>query len=77
MELAAQIVSAHLSNHTVEVGALPGLIQDICRALTEAKGGIRRPDAMEKLISAALIKNSVYRDYNIRLEDRTKRLRSG
>ena len=72
MELAAQIVSAHVSNNTVEAGALPDLIQQVYRVLVDLKGGIGEPASVEKLVPAVPIKKSVYPDYIVCLEDGMK-----
>jgi len=72
LELAAQIVSAHVSNNTVEASALPALIQEVYRALSNLKGGVTEAVAPEKPVPAVPIKKSVYPDYIICLEDGKK-----
>ncbi len=72
LELAAQIVSAHVSNNTVGAAALPGLIQEVYRALTSVTGGIGASAASEKPVPAVPIKKSVYSDYIVCLEDGKK-----
>ena len=72
LELAAQIVSAHVSNNTVEASALPALIQEVYRALNGLKGGASDPVAPEKPVPAVPIKKSVYADYIVCLEDGKK-----
>ena len=72
LELAAQIVSAHVSNNTVEASALPALIQDVYRALNGLKGGASEVANPEKPVPAVPIKKSVYPDYIICLEDGKK-----
>ncbi len=72
MALAAQIVSAHVSNNTVEANTLPSLIQEVYLALTGVKGGIGEPATSEKPVPAVPIKKSVYPDYIVCLEDGKK-----
>ena len=72
LELAAQIVSAHVSNNTVEAAALPALIQEVYRALNSLKGGISEAVTPEKPVPAVPIKKSVYPDYIVCLEDGKK-----
>ncbi len=72
LELAAQIVSAHVSNNTVEASALPGLIQEVYRTLNGLNGGVGEVAASEKPTPAVPIKKSVYPDYIICLEDGKK-----
>ncbi len=72
LELAAQIVSAHVSNNTVEASTLPSLIQEVYKALTGLKGGLGEPAASEKPVPAVPIKKSVYPDYIVCLEDGKK-----
>ncbi len=72
MELVAQIVSAHVSNNTVEAAALPALIQEVYKALNGLKGGVSEAAAAEKPVPAVPIKKSVYPDYIVCLEDGKK-----
>ncbi len=72
LELAAQIVSAHVSNNTVEAAALPALIQEVYKALSGLKGGVSEAAATEKPVPAVPIKKSVYPDYIVCLEDGKK-----
>ena len=72
LELAAQIVSAHVSNNTVEAAALPALIQEVYLALNGLKGGGSEPLTPEKPVPAVPIKKSVYPDYIVCLEDGKK-----
>ena len=72
LELAAQIVSAHVSNNTVEAGSLPSLIQQVYKALTSLEGGVAEPVASEKLVPAVHPKKSVFADYIVCLEDGKK-----
>ncbi|MCJ1413667.1 hypothetical protein MMC19_007789 [Ptychographa xylographoides] len=72
LELAAQIVSAHVSNNTVEAAALPSLIQEVYKALSNLKGGVSEVAAPEKPVPAVPIKKSVFADYIVCLEDGKK-----
>jgi predicted transcriptional regulator len=65
----AQIVSAHVSNNTVPPEALPGLIQEVFRTLSNV--GIQ-VEPSEKPQPAVPIKKSVFGDYIICLEDGKK-----
>jgi predicted transcriptional regulator len=66
--LAADIVSAFVSNNTVDAGELPALIQQVYRALNEAANG-PAPEAAAPPSPAVPIKKSVTPDYIISLED--------
>ena len=69
LELTAQIVSAHVSKNSVMPEALPGLIQEVYRALT----GIGREAApADKPQPAVPVKKSVFPDHIICLEDGKK-----
>ncbi len=72
LELAAQIVSAHVSNNTVEAAALPALIQEVYKALNGLKGGVSEIATPEKPVPAVPIKKSVFADYIVCLEDGKK-----
>ena len=69
LELTAQIVSAHVSNNPVEAESLPGLIQEVFRALSEIGNG---PVTVDKPQPAVAVKKSVFPDYIICLEDGKK-----
>jgi predicted transcriptional regulator len=67
----AQIVSAHVANNAVNLVDLPGLIQDIYRALA----GIDAPSVapkMDRPLPAVPIKKSLMPDYIVCLEDGRK-----
>ena len=68
IDLAADIVSAYVSNNTVPVGDLPALIADVHRALSNTQTGRNDPDP-EPLKPAVNPKKSVFPDYIICLED--------
>ena len=72
LELAAQIVSAHVSNNTVEASTLPSLIQEVYQALTGVKGSAGEPAVLGKPVPAVPIKKSVFADYIVCLEDGKK-----
>ena len=71
IELAADIVSAYVSNNSVPSGDLPSLINDIHGALVKVAGGsIEVPAEAPK--PAIPVKKSVTPDYIICLEDGKK-----
>ena len=71
LALTTDIVSSHVSNHTVEVGELPQLIQDVHSALaTAGSGGVAA--ARSKPKPAVAIKSSVRPSYIVCLEDGSK-----
>ena len=68
IELAADIVSAYVSNNSVPSGDLPGLINDIHSALLRVGGGtVEAPAEAPK--PAVPVKKSVTPDYIVCLED--------
>ena len=67
--LTAQIVSAHVSNNSVTTEALPALIQDVYRTLTNIG---REPATPDKPQPAVPVKKSIFPDYIICLEDGKK-----
>ena len=69
LALTAQIVSAHVSNNSVTADALPGLIQDVFRAL---HGTGKEPVVPEKPQPAVPVRKSVFPDYIVCLEDGKK-----
>jgi predicted transcriptional regulator len=69
LELTAEIVSAHVSNNSVPLSELPGLIQEVFRTLSAVGKGAAPP---EKPQPAVPIKKSVHPDYIICLEDGKK-----
>src|SRR3954471_8905026 len=68
VELAADIVSAYVSNNSVSSAELPGLIGEVHRALAKLQNGAPEPVAPE-LKPAVPVKKSVMPDYIICLED--------
>jgi predicted transcriptional regulator len=73
IELAADIVSAYVSNNSVPVGDLAALIGDVHAALTRVAGGIAAPVvAIEAQKPATSVKKSITPDYLICLEDGKK-----
>jgi predicted transcriptional regulator len=67
-ELAAEIVSAYVSNNSVRPSELPSLIADIHKALTSSHAGTVEPK-QEPLTPAVNPKRSVHPDYILCLED--------
>jgi predicted transcriptional regulator len=67
-ELAADIVSAYVSNNSVPVGELPGLISQVHGALHQTVSGGAAP-AEEPQKPAVPIRRSVSQDYIVCLED--------
>jgi predicted transcriptional regulator len=70
IELAAEIVSAFVSNNPVPAAQLPALISNIHDALTKVASGSAQPPAAEEPKAPAVpIKRSVQPDYIVCLED--------
>jgi predicted transcriptional regulator len=67
--LTAQIVSAHVSNNSVNADALPGLIQEVYKTLS---GVGKEPGIPEKPQPAVPVKRSVFADHIVCLEDGKK-----
>jgi predicted transcriptional regulator len=64
--LTAQIVSAHVRHNAVSPDALPGLIQEVYKALTNVG---KQPVQAEKAAPAVPVKQSIRQDRIICLED--------
>jgi predicted transcriptional regulator len=71
IELAAEIVSAYVSNNSVPASELPALIQDVHGALTKLGGSIQE-EPQEPQKPAVSVKKSIAPDYIICLEDGKK-----
>ena len=71
IELAADIVSAYVSNNTVVANDLPSIIDEVFEALSKAKAKSVLP-VKEELKPAISIKKSITPDYIICLEDGKK-----
>ncbi len=71
IELAADIVSAYVSNNSVPSGDLPSLINDVHLALVKVGGGTAEAQA-EAPKPALPIKKSITPDYIVCLEDGKK-----
>ena len=71
IELAADIVSAYVSNNSVASGDLPNLISDVYAALMKVSAGKTEAPA-EPLKPAVPLKKSITPDYIICLEDGKK-----
>ncbi len=68
IELAADIVSAYVSNNSVPAGDLPALIHDVHSALTRVTS-VAAPATLEPPKPAVPVKKSITNDYIICLED--------
>lgn len=68
--LTADIVSAHVSNNSVAVNDVPGLIQNVHGALTQL--GTTAPEPEVKQEPAVSVRASVKPDYIVCLEDGKK-----
>jgi predicted transcriptional regulator len=71
IDLAADIVSAYVSNNTIPVAELPALIADVHRALSHTQAGRNEPEP-EPLKPAVNPKKSIFPDYIVCLEDGKK-----
>ena len=71
LEMTADIVSAYVSNNTVNADALPGLISSIHSMLSQVAGGGVEPEP-EPQEPAVPIRKSISPDYLICLEDGRK-----
>ena len=71
IDLAADIVSAYVSNNPVPISDLPNLIADVHRALNNTQLGLNEPEP-EALRPAVNPKKSVFPDYIVCLEDGKK-----
>jgi predicted transcriptional regulator len=74
LSLTAQIVASHVANNAVEPAALPALIHDVFRALSQV-GRAPAPAPVEKKPApqaAVPWKKSVFPDYIVCLEDGKK-----
>ena len=69
IELAADIVSAFVSNNSVPVSELPALISSVHEALTKVASGSTQQPAEEPREPAVPIKRSVQPDYIVCLDD--------
>src|SRR4051795_28435 len=69
IELAAEIVSAFVSNNSVPMAELPALIGSIHAALTSVATGATEQPAEEPKAPAVSIKKSVQPDYIVCLDD--------
>ncbi len=70
LEYVAQIVSAHVSNNSVQAADLPALIKQVYTALTTL--GSEPAQTSEKREPAVPVKKSVFPDYIVCLEDGKK-----
>jgi predicted transcriptional regulator len=72
IDLAAEIVSAYVSNNTVPSADLPALIASVHRALSSTTTGTVAAPEPEPLKPAVNPKKSVFPDYIVCLEDGKK-----
>ena len=72
IELAADIVSAYVSNNTVQSAELPSLISDVYAALQRTSSGVAPEPQPEPLKPAVPVKKSVTPDHIVCLEDGKK-----
>ena len=72
IELAADIVSAYVSNNSVAAAELPALIADVHAALVRVAQGPSAAASQENLRPAVPVKKSVAHDYIVCLEDGKK-----
>ena len=72
VELAAEIVSAYVSNNPVPAADLPALLTTVHASLATASGGPASAGAAETPTPAVPVKKSVTPDYLICLEDGKK-----
>lgn len=72
VELTADIVSAYVSNHVVQVGDLTTLISDVHSALSNTSSPVPAVIAVEKPKPPVPIRKSIEDDYLICLEDGQK-----
>ena len=72
IELAADIVSAYVSNNSVPTSELPSLIGEIHTALMRVASGAPAPVVVEAQKPAVSPKKSISSDYLICLEDGKK-----
>ncbi len=72
IDLAADIVSAYVSNNTVPAAELAGLIAEVYAALQRTSSGVVVEPAPEPVKPAVPLKKSVTPDYIICLEDGKK-----
>jgi predicted transcriptional regulator len=68
--LTADIVSAHLSNNSVTVSEVPGLIQNVHGALVQLGNAAPEPEVRQE--PAVSVRSSVKPDYIVCLEDGKK-----
>jgi predicted transcriptional regulator len=72
IELAADIVSAYVSNNSIAASELPALINDVHGALLRVTGGAAAQPAADGLRPAVALKKSVTNDFIVCLEDGKK-----
>jgi predicted transcriptional regulator len=71
VQLTADIVSAYVTNNTIESDQLSKLIEDVHMALVRAPAAASEPEKKE-LVPAVSVRKSVTPDYIVSLEDGRK-----
>ncbi len=71
VQLTADVVSAYVSNNSVDSGALSKLIEDVHLALARAPAAAAEPE-QKPLVPAVPVRKSVTPDYIVSLEDGRK-----
>jgi len=69
LDLAAQIVSAHVAHNDVAAADLPSLIQSVYATLAQPEGQAQVPERREPAVP---VRNSVFPDHIVCLEDGKK-----
>jgi predicted transcriptional regulator len=71
VQLTADIVSAYVTNNTIEAGQLSKLIEEVHTALVRAPSAAAEPE-QKPLVPAVPIRKSITPDYIVSLEDGRK-----
>ena len=71
VQLTADIVSAYVTNNTIDSGQLSKLIEEVHLALVRAPAAAAEPEKKE-LVPAVAVRKSVTPDYIVSLEDGRK-----
>jgi predicted transcriptional regulator len=72
LALTARIVASHVGNNATDTASLPGLIQEVYRALSTVGQTVAPAVEKRSLSPAVPVKKSVFADYIICLEDGKK-----
>jgi len=71
VQLTADIVSAYVTNNTIDAGQLSKLIEEVHTALVRAPSAASEPE-QKPLVPAVAIRKSITPDYIVSLEDGRK-----